>query len=292
MIHFSLIFSLFSYPTFLLLWPGARPTAMAGVSSISSDANAPYYNPAGLSFISYEEIYFTHCHLLPENRQGSFLEFESFHTPINRWWHLGFYSLFFIRGRTKIFEEEDFGFDTQIGLCSGFKPFKSLGLGLSLNYLYLLDIIGSQESKGWGITSDLGLLYKPFTFLSLALVLKNLGKDISYIETSKIEKLPRMLRMGIGWSSIERENFKLLFSSELTKLFDERELWKGFGCEVSGFQVFSLRMGYFIDKVRDREGFTYGIGFHLKKVNIDIGTDERVYTYPRSDWKFSITYRP
>lgn len=292
MVFFSLIFSLFSYPTFLLLWPGARPTAMAGANSVHSDANSPYYNPAGLPFISYEEVYFTHSHLLPKDRQGSFLEFGSFHTPVNNWWHLGLYGLFLIRGRTKIFKEEEFGFDTQVGLCSGFKIFEYLGLGLSLNYLYLLNIIDSQESKGWGITSDLGFFYKPFASLSLALIFKNIGRDINYIETSEIERLPRMVRMGIEWRTIEEKNFKLLLSAELTKLFDEKELWRSFGCEVSGFRVFSLRMGYFIDRVREREGLTYGVGFHFNQVNIDLGTNERVYPYPRSDWKFSITYKP
>lgn len=289
---YILILSLFSYPTFLLLYPGARPTAMAGVSSIYSNAYSPYYNPSTLSFISYEEVHLTHCHLLPKDRQGSFLEFESFHTPINRWWHFGLYDLFFIRGRTKIFKEERIGFDTQFGLCSGFKISRNLGIGLSLNYLYLLNIIDSKESKGWGITSDFGFLYKPLSPLSLALVLKNFGKDIKYIETSKVETLPRMLRMGIGWMPVNKEKLKILLSLELTKLFNEKDIWKSFGFEFSGFRVLSIQMGYFIDKNRNREGFTYGFGFHLKRVKIELGTNEKVYSYPRKDWRFSITYRP
>jgi len=288
---YLLILSLLSYPTFLLLYPGARPSAMAGVGSVYSDAYSPYYNPSALPFIPYGEIHLTHCHLLPEERQGSFLEFESFHIPVNRWWHLGLYDLFFIRGRTEIFEEERIGFDNQFGLCSGFKISKNLGIGFSLNYLYLLNIIDSGESKGWGITSDFGILYKPFNPLSLALVLKNFGRDVRYIETPEVETLPRMLRMGIGWRLVNKEKLTLLLSLALTKLFNERDIWKGFGVEFSGFRVLSIQGGYFMDKGRGRRGITYGFGVQLEKVKIEVGTDEKVYSYPRRDWRLSITYR-
>lgn len=289
---FPFILSLFNYPTFLLLWPGAGPCSMGGASSTIGNAYSTYYNPSTLPFISYQEIHFTHAHLLPKGKQGSFLEFWSFHTPINRWWHFGLYGLFFLRGKTYIFRTEEIGFDAQTGLCSGFKVKDYLGIGLSINYLYLLDMIYAQERKGWGITGDFGLLYKPLASLALALVVKNLGKDIRYIETEIVAKLPRLIRIGTGWKIIEKKDLKIFLCGELTKLFEEKDLWKSVGFEISGFDFLSLRIGYYEDKSRERQGFTYGLGVLIKKVNFELGTDEKIYDYPRSDWRLSVTYRP
>ncbi len=310
---------------FLLIWPGARATALAGAfSAIADDATACYYNPAGLSFMDKTNISLQHVNWLPGLHADMYYEYAGFIKPIKSGAY-GLNIIYLTTGKTDVINSEGqhlgeyTTFDIAGGLDYGIKLSPNLGIGIGWKFIYSFLVpewvwekmpeLGIEKG-GTGITYafDAALLYKPFKFLSLASALQNFGPNISYTEGGESDPLPYTLRLGLRFMPIDSRIIKIGISSDITKILvgmfaDEKksflenlsyefiEAWKGFGLEINYYDFVILRGGYFYDYEGQRIGFTFGGGIKAGGFSIDVGIDEAMYDFRTTNRKFSLSYQ-
>lgn len=310
---------------FLLIWPGARATAMAGAfSSIADDATACYYNQAGLAFLDRQSITIQHAPWLSGLHQGMYYEYAGWAKPIKNG-TFGLNLIYLTTGPTDVIDPDGnyigtyTTFDIAAGLNYGFKLTQKLGVGAGWKFIYSylvapwvfgrLPYLGIK-SGGIGISYafDAGLLYKPLQFGSLAVVLQNLGPNIGYTESGASDPLPYTLRLGLNIQPISSRVIKIHITGEITKVlvgmfanqkntffenlkYEMQEAWKGAGLEINYYDFVQLRGGYFYDYEGKRIGFTFGGGIKAGGFSLDVGVDEAMYDFPTTNRKFSLSYK-
>ena len=310
---------------FLLIWPGARATALSGAfSSIADDATACYYNQAGLAFFDKTIVTLQHANWLPGLQPGMYYEYAGVVKPM-KMGALGLDIIYLTTGTTEVIDEteqyigEYITFDITTGLNYGFKLANQLGMGVGWKFIYSFlvpDWVFEKmpslgiEKGGTGITwaFDGGFLYKPHRFISLALVLQNFGPNISYTESGSSDPLPYTLRLGMKLEPINSRILRVSLTSDITKVlvgmfanedstffenlkYEFQEAWKAVGLEVDYYNFISLRGGYFRDTEGARIGFTFGGGIKAGGFSIDVGIDQAIYEFPTTNRKFSFSYR-
>ncbi len=310
---------------FLLIWPGARATAMAGAfSSIADDATACYYNQAGLAFMERQSITLQHAPWLSGLHPGMYYEYAGFIKPVKNG-SLGLDVIYLTTGETDVIDPDGnyigkyTTFDIAAGLNYGFKIAPTLGVGAGWKFIYSylvapwvfgrLPYLGIR-SGGIGITYafDAGILYKPLNFGSLAIVLQNIGPNIGYTESGASDPLPYTLRLGLKIQPVNSKVIKIQITGEATKVlvgmfanqnntffenlkYELQEAWKGAGLEINYFDFVQLRGGYFYDYEGKRIGFTFGGGIRAGGFSLDVGVDEAMYDFSTTNRKFSLSYQ-
>ncbi len=310
---------------FLLIWPGARPTALAGsFAAIADDPTACYYNQAGLAFIENTMITLQHANWLPALQSDMYYEFIGVAKPF-KFGTLGFNIIYLTTGKTQVVDPEGTHlgeyttFDISIGFNYGFKLNSKLGLGLGwkIIYSYLVPEWVLVKMPGLGIDKggtgliyafDSGVLYKPFKFVSLAGALQNIGPDISYSESGSSDPLPYTFRLAAKFDPVQTRVVHITLTAEVTKIlvgmfaqednsffenlkYEFEEAWKSIGLEIDYYEFIKLRGGYFYDKEGARKGLTFGGGIRAGGFSLDVGVDQAIYDFQTSNRKFSLTYR-
>ncbi|MGQ9678429.1 MAG: PorV/PorQ family protein [bacterium] len=280
---------------FLLIWPAARPTALAGAfTTISDDASSVYYNPGGLAFLNGTYATLMHCNWLPGLWPGMYYEYLGVAHDLKERGTAGLNVIYLTTGETDVINErgEFLGryttFDVSPALAYGFPVLANLGVGLSAKLIYsflvpewvwkVMPELGIERG-GTGISwaFDAGVLYKPFDFLSLGMALANLGPNISYTSSGESDPLPRMLRVGLAYYPLKSQMFTISITPEISKIivgvfsdstksfFEQlssewRDAWKSLGVEAGAYLgnvAGFLRMGYFEDITGQRGGIVF-----------------------------------
>ena len=310
---------------FLLIWPGARATALSGAyAAIAEDATACYYNQAGLAFIDKTMITLQHANWLPGLHPDMYYEYAGVVKPI-KMGTVGLNIIYLTTGETRVVDEQGIykgtytTFDIAVGLNYGFKMSQNLGLGLGWKFIYsylVPDWVWKElpglgiDQGGTGITYgfDVGVLYKPFRFLALAGALQNIGPYISYTESGAADPLPYTLRLGMRFEPINTQIIRIALTTDVTKIligmfadedksffenvqYEFEEAWKAAGLEIDYYNFVKLRVGYFIDTEGAREGFTYGGGIRAGGFSLDVGVDQSIYDFNTTNRKFSLSYQ-
>jgi len=310
---------------FLLIWPGARATALSGAyAAVVEDATACYYNQAGLAFIENTTVTLQHANWLPGLHPDMYYEYAGIAKPF-KMGTLGFSVIYLTHGRTSVYNEagmyigEYRTFDIAVGLNYGFKLNPKLGLGAGWKFIYsylVPDWVFERmpelgiEKGGTGITYafDTGVLYKPFKFLSVAGALQNIGPNISYTESGSSDPLPYTLRTGVRLAPIDSKVIGIALTAEITKVlvgifaqeensffenikYELDEAWKAIGLEVDYYNFIKLAVGYFFDTEGQRKGVTFGGGIKAGGFSLDIGVDQAIYDFPTANRKFSLSYQ-
>ena len=310
---------------FLLIWPGARATALSGAfSAAADDATACYYNQAGLAFMNSTSVSLQHAPWLQALNEDMYYEYLG----ITKSYKIGTFGLgitYLTTGPTEVrnFEGVYLGtyttFDISVGLNYGVPLRQNLGLGVGWKFVYSYLVppwvwgrmpeLGIQ-SGGIGITYafDIGTMYKPFSFLTVAGALQNIGPNISYTESGASDPLPYTLRLGVKLQPINSRILRIALTADVTKIlvgmfadeensffenlgYEFREAWKGIGLEIDYYNFVKLRAGYFHDSEGKRTGFTYGGGIKAGGFSLDVGVDQDIYDFPTTNRKFSISYQ-
>jgi hypothetical protein len=310
---------------FLMIWPGARATALSGsFAAIADDATACYYNQAGLAFIDNTILTLQHAPWLAGLYPGMYYEYAGITKPFSVG-TFGFDIIYLTTGKTEVrnFEGVYLGeyttFDIAVGMNYGFKLRPNLGMGIGGKFIYIylvapwvwekLPDLGIR-SGGVGITYafDLGVLYKPFSFLSVGSSLQNIGPNISYTESGSSDPLPYTLRLATKIEPIHSDVIRIALSVEVTKIlvgmfadenntffenlrYEIREAWKGIALEIDYYDFVKLRFGRFWDLEGKRVGNTYGGGIKAGGFSLDVGIDQDIYEFPTSNRKFSLSYQ-
>jgi hypothetical protein len=310
---------------FLMIWPGARPTALSGAyAAVVEDATACYYNQAGLGFIDRTTVTLQHANWLPGLHADMYYEYAGIAKPFKKG-TFGLSIIYLTTGKTQVTNSEGTylgeytTFDIAVGLNYGFTltPRLGLGLGWKVIYSYLvpnwvfekMPELGIEQG-GTGLTYafDAGVLYKPFEFLSLASALQNIGPNISYSESGSSDPLPYTFRAGIKFNPINSDIIRLSLTADVTKIlvgmfaqeentffenlsYEFEEAWKAVGLEIEYYKFIKLSGGYFIDTEGQRKGFTFGGGVRAGGFSLDVGVDQAIYDFNTTNQKFSLSYQ-
>jgi hypothetical protein len=247
--------------TFLLIWPTARSTALAGaMTGLADDPDAAYWNPGGLGFQQSFGGCLTRGNWLPGLYPGMYYNYASAGygsagiLPGGRNLSFGLDYTYLTTGETDVVDEHGnfigryTTFDRQIGLHAGAQVTSQLGVGLNLKHIYsymvpywawgIMPMLDPDES---GIASDVavdvGVLYRPRHDLSVGLTVANLGPNIAYTESDETNELPRTLRIGGCWTPLNDPLFRVRGMLEADKIlvgmFSDTTHTKTFGRMLS-----------------------------------------------------------
>ena len=159
-----------------------------------------------------------------------------------------------------------------------------LGVGANFKviYSYLAPATGFTDSEGkaFSFGFDLGAKYLDLANiegLDLALVIQNMGPDVTFVDQEQADPAPMTVRMGAAYTVMDNPFNKLIVSAEASKMLANEDNffarfgtgWKymdemiyGVGAEYTYLQLISLRGGYFLDDAGSISGPSFGAGFN------------------------------
>lgn len=261
--------------TFLKLGVGARPVAMGGAyTAIVDDANALFWNPAGLGMAQrfegscmlmrlFGEVnYHTGGLAIPLRRFGFGIGGAYLSAHDTRWDEYGR-----SQGSFRIS-------DLAVGLGGAYKPFRNLSFGAGLKF------INSRLAEYVAIsgTLDLGVIFTPSEHLYLGSAIRNLGPPRRFL--SRWEYPPTNLRGGMGLKLRITEH-RLILAADLS-LYPDAVPTLSLGGEfrLRLGQKFPLRLD---QKLREASALSvragYQSGYHLGSwsgVSFGIGYEYRI----------------
>jgi hypothetical protein len=230
---------------FLMINPGARQGGMgeAGVA-LADDANAIYWNPAGLAFQYNDpevdkrgEATLMHVNWLPKFNLGDmYYDYAAGRYYLNDIGMVGMALQYISYGESVWTGDEgpeELGrFNSSEVAVTGsyaLKLSENLGMGVNLKYIYSsLSPIKVSAEKGKGIGSsfgvDLGVLYHPgfSDRLSLGANISNIGPKVTYIDKAQADPLPTNLRLGFAYHIVKSQFNTLTFVYDTNRLLVRR----------------------------------------------------------------------
>jgi len=294
------------------------------------DAFSSYYNDAALAFEDSKQIGLQHANWLPGLYPGMYYEYLTLLLPVGEDLNLDFALTYLTTGETETgdtsFTASWTTYDVAFKVGGCLEMSDNLGVGIGMKYIYsflapesvlrwLSDITGTSMSGGTGQAwaLDLSLLYIWNNFIGAELFgmewlktlrfgasFQNIGPDISYIDNGESDPLPRTMRLGLSFELFDEKTHKLNLNMDLIKIlidveytdFQEiwQDSWKAAGMEYTINDLFSLRLGYFLDRVGQREGPTFGAGFQHNKFHFDLSVDQEIYGFETANYRISAQY--
>lgn len=249
---------------FMRMGLGARANAMGNAfTGVAEGSVAAYYNPAGIPFLDSRQISLEY-RLLSLDRKFNYVGFAtgirpkvdaaSGERPLNAgiavsWIHAGVDN---IDGRD--FEGnhyQDFSnAENAFALSFGVMPIRNkLAIGLTGKVLYnRIPDIGDNNAaiSDFGMGVDVGLLVKPWPFLSIGILAKDINAKYDWKtdkvwekDIDKTDRFPTTIRMGIG---LRYPYPWLLFAFDLEKN-EQQDLKYFIGTEAVFQNKFAGRVG-------------------------------------------------
>ncbi len=230
---------------FMMINAGARQGGMgeAGVAD-PSDANAIYWNPAGLAFeentfdrSTQGEATLMHVNWLPAfNLSDLYYDFAAGKYNLPGIGTVGLGIQFMNYGENNqtdvngnligTFTSNEFAVTGAYGL----KVKENLGIGVNLKFIYsrLSPVqVDIEQGKGVGSTFalDIGALYHPgfMKQLSIGANLANFGPKITYIDKEQADPIPTNLRVGIAYRVLDSEFNRFTVLYDINRLMVPRD---------------------------------------------------------------------
>lgn len=303
---------------FLIISPGARQVAMGSAfTGVADDFTAVYYNTGGIAFCKEVDIGVMYSPWLPGLFPGMNYIYTGGVVPVGTA-SFGVGWSYFTTGKMVAMDEsgKESGswdiYDYALIFSYGEKVAKTLGIGVSLKYIYsflypdwFIRRAPYKNIKGSDATFaiDYGVLYKAaIPGLSIGISHQNLCSDgLCFVKYGISYPIPTLIRVGVGFDAT------LLFRKQLPEFVsdveilgdlvrdlvgDRHENWYGAGVEVGLKGKVLLRGGYFCDERDRREGVTYGGGVVFRSFQLDIASDADIYEFPTSNWRVQINFKP
>ena len=222
---------------FLMIEPDSRSAGMgnAGVA-VADNANAIFWNPAGLADQRGMEFGITHSNWLPEFNAGLYYEFFVAKRHFEGLGTFGAHLTYLFLGEHEYrdAQNQDLGtfksYDLAAGLSWGFKAGSNLSLGTGARLIYssLANVkVGAQDADpGVSVGVDVGALYKvPEFWLGLTQTqynvgfnLANMGPKIQYTDSEQADPIPTYLRFGHSLSFTFDEYNKITLANDFSKI--------------------------------------------------------------------------
>ena len=231
---------------FLMIEPDSRSAGMgnAGVA-LADNANAIFWNPAGLAYQEGTEAGITHSNWLSELDANLFYEYLVAKHRVKDVGTFGAHVTFLNLGEHE--RRNEFGdvtgdfrsYDLSVGLSYGGKlsDHFALGGGARLIYSDLAggEVGGRQTSPGTSVGVDLAGLYRSSAFdlggvdatFSGGFNLANMGPGISYVESegngNDTDPIPTNLRFGYAVTFDFDEYNSLTLANDFSKMLIDRD---------------------------------------------------------------------
>ncbi|MDI6704536.1 MAG: PorV/PorQ family protein, partial [bacterium] len=171
--------------TFLKIGVGARATGMGEAAcAVADDANAIYWNPAGLGFFEEKQVSAMYNILFEDIKHG----FVGYTHP---------FKSCTLGGAINYLDTGEMEKTTRADDLAGYITYaRRLGgkLSLGVNLKYIQQRIEEEKATCYG--ADLGILYKPFK-LRLGLAVQNIGTKLKFIEEGY--SLPLNIKAGAAY---------------------------------------------------------------------------------------------
>jgi hypothetical protein len=180
------------------------------------------------------ELTMMHVNWLPDLADDIYYEFLGYVQNVEGWGTIGANITFLTYGKIVRTDASgrvlgDFSaFDIAFTLSYGTQITSKVAGGISAKVIHShLSEQGAGREKGsgtsTGIAIDLGLMYNISPRLNMGVAITNLGPEVSYIDVSQSDPLPRNLAIGLAWKVIQTSYNELLFTVEANKSLAERE---------------------------------------------------------------------
>jgi len=223
---------------FLLIAPDSRAGAMGETGvALADNANAIFWNPAGLAFQRGTEVSFTHARWLPQfssDLSYEYLSAKHYLKSIDA--TVGANITFFNLGSFERRDENNNylgtfkAFEYAVVLAYAMKLSQDFGFGVNLRYIHSqLAPFGTAEEQGRGVANgvsfDIGLLLREYILgmrFRTGLNLSNLGPMIHYIDREQADPLPTHLRLGFALDVIQTKYNNLTLTADFGRVLVRR----------------------------------------------------------------------
>jgi hypothetical protein len=244
---------------------GARAAAMGGAfTAISKDANAAYWNPAGLAASASNSLLFMHNESFLDVRQ-EFAAIKFISGKHNFALSLNVMNIPGIKIYGEVPSDEPHGESDAINFSAGLSYATTINnwqIGITAKTLFEKYYINS--ASGWAF--DFGIYKKDLLQnIDFGFTVQNMGKmsPLDQIETP----IPLIVRSGVVWYlPFEFFESKSLISADLRYINNET-LYEHVGMEINIKEIFSVRGGFVFGK--EAMNFTTGLGINFKEYHLD-----------------------
>ncbi len=252
---------------------GARALGMGGAfTAVADNADAPFWNPAGLAQINNNEITAMQTKLSTDADHY----YVSYVTPLLggglgiSWIQVGMNSITQTGNSTSEYNEV-----TNLGIFSYFSNAyllaygrnitDNLSFGITAKYLTsdMPGLVSIEGASAYGYSITPGLLYKPTRELSIGLKIDEL---INYQKwgTDAEEIVPSISRLGISYATrVPLLGNPLLLSGDISQINKAGYVPEGSAGAEAKFGQIAFRIGY------SEQSMTGGAGFEADHISID-----------------------
>jgi tetratricopeptide (TPR) repeat protein len=246
---------------------GARGAAMGeALVGVAEDANAVYWNPAGLVRVGRQELLLAHAQSYQDFRN----EYAALLWP---WSSKDAFGLNLLYSYNDAFDRfSDTGdaagtyslYDAYAGLAWSHAFSEHLSAGLAVKGLR--EVIDTYSA--WSAAADVSVLYaNVLPDLNLGWVVNNLGKPVVFISQS--HSLDAFTELGAAYRCWDKN---LLLTAAVRESFAAETEFKA-GAEVTVFDILAMRAGYRAwpsgNYLGALAGLTLGLGIRISDYNLD-----------------------
>lgn len=229
---------------FLLLAPDSRAGAMGETGTgLADNSAAIFWNPAGIAFLTGQEVSVTHSNWLPQFKLDLFYDYLTYRNYIESIQGSVTSSITYMNYgefvRTGPDSPDPLGtfrsFDAALTLGYATKLSSDWGLGLNFRLIHSnLSDKPTAEETGSGIATsvsfDIGAMWRPTSFhiplldedlsnrFSIGMNLSNIGPKIFYIDKAQADPIPTNLRLGFATILWKDEFNSLTWTLDFSKL--------------------------------------------------------------------------
>ena len=234
---------------------GSRPLAMGGAfTAVADDANAMFYNPAGLQSLTRHQATLMNADLYSTGIQTLY---GSYVMPLSHvqaigvdWQHVGF-------------GDDELGYNRElIKLAYSHRLHSRVAVGVGLKYMTTdMSLDNSSIGKGSGSGLDLGLLVQPIDGIRVGVNIQDVtGTDVRYDDGGSETLMPRSVRAGLAWQATH----ELLVAADVDRTLH-------LGGEYWFRNILALRMGAQKDlETSDPLELSFGIGLRYDFMETDL----------------------
>lgn len=233
---------------FLLLAPDSRGGAIGeSGTGLADNSSAIFWNPAGIAFLTGQEVSITHSNWLPQFNLDLFYDYLTYRNYIEELNGSVTASITYMNyGEfVRTLDSPDplgtfRAFDAALTVGYATKVHSDWGLGFNFRIIHsnLSDQpVGQEQGKGVATTVsfDLAGMWRPSSLvipfidedignkLSIGMNLSNLGPKIFYIDKAQADPIPTNLRLGFAYQIFSDEYNSLTYTLDFSKLMVSRD---------------------------------------------------------------------
>lgn len=217
---------------FLRIEPDSRAAGMGNTGvALADNANAMFWNPAGLGFQRDTQVGFTHASWLPEFDAGLYFEYLAGTAHFDGIGTFGGHVTFLNLGEIEVRNGNgdplnvERSFELSTGLSYGRQLNDNIAVGGGLRFIYSKLSPSTEDVDGQASTAalDLAALYRTNPFVvadtdvtvSTGLNISNIGGGMKY--DRDLQAMPTMLRLGYAVTMDFDEYNSLTIANDFTK---------------------------------------------------------------------------